>query len=162
MAEPLHTAALLIGIYVLIGLIRYPINQWRAVVLAVLPTLVAGLVIGFDWPGGLVITLVFVVSMSGYQAQGKLQKATSWLVAQIGILAALVALTCWAGASTTVLPAVAAAVVLLAGAVVTIEWGGEWVGRAIRHSTAGVHDSPRRLSTRADHHRTAHQSLPRH
>ena len=129
---PHHSAALLVGTYVLAGLIRYPRGPWRAVVLAVLPTLAAVWLIRFAWPGGTNIVLVFVVSMAGYHAHEKVQKAAWWLVAQVGTAAALVALTVWAGISVTEPPLMAAGAVLLAGLVVTIEWGGAWVGRAIR------------------------------
>lgn len=128
----LHTAAVLICTYVFAGLIRYPKGPWRAVVLAVLSALAAVWLIGFAWPGGAIIVLVFVVSMAGYHAHEKVQKAAWWLVAQTVVLASLIVLALWVEAAVTVPPNIAAGAVLLAGLVVTIEWGGSWVDRAIR------------------------------
>ena len=64
-------------------------------------------------------------------AHGAIRSAAGWLSVQIGVLLVLAGLTAWIG-SADMPESVAALAVVVAGAIVAVEWGGAFVGRAIR------------------------------
>jgi hypothetical protein len=126
-------AAMLIGVYVLAGLSPVPGGRWRPMLLSLPVAAAAVWPIGFAWPGGAVAVIAFAASMAGYHFQDAAKKATWWLLAQAGVLASLAGLATVAWSTEAIAPPeIIAGVALIAGAIITVEWGGEWVGRAIQ------------------------------
>ncbi len=158
-AAACHTATLMIGAYVLAGLAPIPAGRMRVLVLALLPTLAASWLIGFAWPGGAVVTMVYVVSMTGFHFQEKTRSATWWLVAQTAVVATMIGLAPSTGRLESLPTAVVAGMALFAGAAITMEWGGAWVARAIRPFAEGLSANDEDDSETMDD-RTSRRGLP--
>ena len=109
-----------------------------------MPAGVAAWAFGFQpWPGGLAAVLVGVVAAAGLAGQRRIASAAGWIGAQTAVAAALVALTAWAAPASSRVPVEAAALaVVAAGLIVTIEWGGALVGRAIKPFTDKLYEEP--------------------
>ncbi|MEL6611916.1 MAG: hypothetical protein AAFQ53_07460 [Bacteroidota bacterium] len=131
-----NSVAMVLVAYVLAGLAPVLKRQWGPFVAALAPTCGAVLVLLLNpMPGGLVVALVFVTAAVGYAMQEQLASGAMWLAAQAGILVALAVLAAWGEARASALAVVEGLVpvaIVLGGLVITVEWGGAFVGRAIQ------------------------------
>lgn len=134
MKPELVTGAVVAATYMVAGVLPAWGGRWRPFLLALVPAAVAVWTFGLDsWPNGIAVVFTWITAAVGFSAQDNVQHAGGWIGVQAAVTAALIGLTVVGEPSGPRVPAEAAALaVLVAGLVVTVEWGGAWVGRAIR------------------------------
>lgn len=139
-----HAGAIVVAAYICAGLAPERWGSWRAVALAILPAATAWWVVGRDVHlVGLAAALVCVVSACGYSAQTRTEAGGLWIVFQVATLLSLVALLAWVSPDSLSIPAGFVVLACAAGGVVVaVEWGGAFVGRAIKPFTDKLNEVP--------------------
>lgn len=128
------TAALLLAAYGLSTLVPNRGRRRRHAGLALAPAVAALWTFGIDASPGLLATAIAgAVAGMGHLAYGRIERAGLWIAAQVVVIGVLAALPIWIAPVARAVPAEVAVLAILAiGLVVTIEWGGVFVGCAIR------------------------------
>ena len=135
----LHASAVVVAAYTYASLAPRRAGWWWA------PTLVPGaaalwLLGGAGW---LWVLLVVAASAAGLWAHGRFASGAAWLAVQAVVVVSLGALVAWAAPTEAVPPEAAALAVVVAGLAVAVEWGGAFVGRAIKRFTDDLYPAPK-------------------
>ena len=111
--------------------------SWWAPAVALVPGGAALWLLGGDaW---LWVLLVVAASASGLWAHGRFASGAAWLAVQAAVLLGLGALAAWAAPPEAAPPVVVAVAAVVAGLAVAVEWGGAFVGRAIKPFTDALY-----------------------
>ena len=138
-ALTLNTGAVVVAAYVYASLAPRRAGWW-ALGLALVPGAAALWVFGGDaW---LWVLPVVAASAAGLWAHGRFGSGALWLAVQAAAVLGLGAFVAWAAPPEAVPPVVAALAVVVAGLAVAVEWGGGFVGRAIKPFTDALYPAP--------------------
>lgn len=137
-----HAGFAIAATYCLIGLLPVRWRVWQPIGTALAPAAVGWWMLGLaPWPAGLAVVLIWIGAALGLTARQKLTSGVLWIAAQVGTLLLLIGMAVWAAPVGVRVPyLLGAGALLVAGGIVVIEWGGEFVGRATRPFAEQLHE----------------------
>ena len=139
MNAALHASAVVVAAYVYASLAPRRAGWWW--VPALVPGVAALWLLG--GAGWLWVLLVVAASAAGLWAHGRFASGAGWLAVQAAVVLGLGALVVWAAPTQAVPPIVTALALVAAGLAVAVEWGGAFVGRAIKPFTDALYPAPK-------------------
>ena len=132
-AALLHASTVVVAAYAVAGAAHQRVGRVRTPVLALVPPAVAVAVTWGSFSGPTIFGLVLVWGVAGLGmfAKERVSSAGWWLAAQGVVFVVLAGLGAWIVGPAEVSANVAAVAVVTTGISVAVEWGGEFVGRAV-------------------------------